>query len=198
MQNAKATAWGAGVTRVRGLTITSTPANATSGYAEGETIQVNTTTAVEFRQRRVEIEEREPPKLRVIDLLCHNELGTSTYRYKKPTRLNGSDDPSGASSTSRWRTSLNNRQTCRNSSDARPATDGRDRARHAIRALQRLARRRTLGVGEQRVEFLLEHLEAKLARRLMVFQQFPDAVRKLFEHSPDIDTGGFVLRAMGY
>ena len=38
-----------------------------------------------------------------------------------------------------------------------------------IRALQRLARRRTLGVGEQRVEFLLEHLEAKLARRLMVF-----------------------------
>ena len=56
----------------------------------------------------------------------------------------------------------------------------------------------TVGVGEQRVEFLLEHLEAKLARRLMAFQQFLDAVRKLFEHSPDIDTGGFVLRAMGY
>ena len=67
-----------------------------------------------------------------------------------------------------------------------------------ILALQRLARRRTLGVGEQRVQLLLEHLEAKLARRLMVFQQFLDAVRKLFEHSPDIDTGGFVLRAMGY
>ena len=97
--------------------------------------RVNTTTAVEFRQRRVEIEEREPPKLRVIDLLCHNELGTSTYRYKKPTRLNGSDDPSGASSTSRWRTSLNNRQTCRNSSDARTATDGRGRARHATRSV---------------------------------------------------------------
>ena len=45
--------------------------------------QVNTTTAVEFRQRRLEIEEREPPKLRVIDLLCHNELVMSTYHHEK-------------------------------------------------------------------------------------------------------------------
>lgn len=37
-------------------------------------------TATGFRQRRLEIEESEPPKLRVIDLLCHNELVTSTYR----------------------------------------------------------------------------------------------------------------------
>ncbi|MDE0350237.1 MAG: hypothetical protein OXM56_11105 [Gammaproteobacteria bacterium] len=27
-----------------------------------------------FQQRRIEIEEREPPKLRIISLLCHNEL----------------------------------------------------------------------------------------------------------------------------
>ena len=45
--------------------------------------QVNGATAVEFRQRRLEIEEHEPPKLRVIDLLCHNELVVSTYRHEK-------------------------------------------------------------------------------------------------------------------
>ena len=39
--------------------------------------------ATGFRQRRLEIEEREPPKLRVIDLLCHNELVASTYRHDK-------------------------------------------------------------------------------------------------------------------
>ena len=44
---------------------------------------VNAETAVRFRQRRLEIEEREPPKLRVVDVLCHNELVTSTYRHEK-------------------------------------------------------------------------------------------------------------------
>ena len=44
---------------------------------------VGAETAAGFRQRRLEIEESEPPKLRVIDLLCHNELVTSTYRHDK-------------------------------------------------------------------------------------------------------------------
>jgi hypothetical protein len=44
---------------------------------------VDAATATGFRQRRLEIEESEPPKLRVIDLLCHNELVTSTYRHEK-------------------------------------------------------------------------------------------------------------------
>lgn len=33
-----------------------------------------------FRQQRLDIEEDEPPKLRVIDVLCHNELATATGR----------------------------------------------------------------------------------------------------------------------
>ena len=45
--------------------------------------QVDAVTVTGFRQRRVEIEESEPPKLRVIDLLCHNELVMSTYRHEK-------------------------------------------------------------------------------------------------------------------
>lgn len=44
---------------------------------------VEATTVTGFRQRRLEIEELEPSKLRVIDLLCHNELVTSTYRHEK-------------------------------------------------------------------------------------------------------------------
>ena len=38
-----------------------------------------------FQQARIELEELEPPKLRVIDLLCHNELvmGVSAYRDGK-------------------------------------------------------------------------------------------------------------------
>lgn len=39
--------------------------------------------ATAFRRRRLEIEESEPPKLRAIDLLCHNELVISTYRHDK-------------------------------------------------------------------------------------------------------------------
>lgn len=38
--------------------------------------------AVAFKQRRVEIEQDEPPKRRAIDLLCHNELVQSTYRHE--------------------------------------------------------------------------------------------------------------------
>ena len=38
--------------------------------------------AVAFRQRRVEIEQDEPLKMRAIDLLCHNELVQSTYRHE--------------------------------------------------------------------------------------------------------------------
>ena len=34
-----------------------------------------------FRQKRRAIEEGEPPKLRIVDLLCHNELVISTYQY---------------------------------------------------------------------------------------------------------------------
>ncbi len=34
-----------------------------------------------FQQRRLEIEAEEPPKLRTIDLLCHNELVKSTYTH---------------------------------------------------------------------------------------------------------------------
>ena len=60
-----------------------------------------------------------------------------------------------------------------------------------IRALQRLARRRALGVREQRVEFLLEHLEASLPRDLMTLQQFLDAMGKLLEHGPDIRANSF-------
>ena len=44
---------------------------------------VDAAVATGFRQRRLEIEETEPPKLRVIDLLCHNELVTSTNRHEK-------------------------------------------------------------------------------------------------------------------
>lgn len=44
---------------------------------------VSAETATAFRQRRLEIEESEPPKLRAIDLLCHNELVISTYRHDK-------------------------------------------------------------------------------------------------------------------
>ena len=44
---------------------------------------VDAATVTGFRQRRLEVEELEPPKLRVIDLLCHNELVTSTYRHEK-------------------------------------------------------------------------------------------------------------------
>ena len=44
---------------------------------------VDDATATRFRQRRLEIEESEPPKLRAIDILCHNELVTSTYRHEK-------------------------------------------------------------------------------------------------------------------
>ena len=44
---------------------------------------VGAAVATGFRQRRLEIEESEPPKLRAIDLLCHNELVTSTYRHEK-------------------------------------------------------------------------------------------------------------------
>ena len=42
----------------------------------------------EFQQARIELEETEPPKLRVIDLLCHNELvmGVSAYRNGKNLR----------------------------------------------------------------------------------------------------------------
>ena len=39
--------------------------------------------AIEFHQRRLEIEEAEPPKLRVIDLLCHNELVAAKYQHGK-------------------------------------------------------------------------------------------------------------------
>ena len=49
---------------------------------EGDT-DVDAATADAFRQRRLEIEEAEPPKLRVIDILCHNELVTSTYTHWK-------------------------------------------------------------------------------------------------------------------
>ena len=44
---------------------------------------VDATTVASFRQSRLEVEEHEPPKLRVIDILCHNELVTSTYRHDK-------------------------------------------------------------------------------------------------------------------
>lgn len=44
---------------------------------------VSAEAATGFRQRRLEIEESEPPKLRAIDLLCHNELAISTYRHDK-------------------------------------------------------------------------------------------------------------------
>ena len=44
---------------------------------------IDAATAASFRQRRLEIEESEPPKLRVIDILCHNELAISTYRHDK-------------------------------------------------------------------------------------------------------------------
>ena len=44
---------------------------------------VDAAVATGFRQRRLEIEESEPPKLRVIDLLSHNELVTSAYRHEK-------------------------------------------------------------------------------------------------------------------
>ena len=44
---------------------------------------VSAEAATAFRQRRLEIEESEPPKLRAIDLLCHNELAMSTYRHDK-------------------------------------------------------------------------------------------------------------------
>ena len=43
-------------------------------------------------------------------------------------------------------------------------------------ALQRLVRRRALGVREQRVQLALERLEAKLARRLMALQQLFDTI----------------------
>ena len=35
----------------------------------------------EFRRRRLAIEEDEPPKMRIIDLLCHNELVVSSYQH---------------------------------------------------------------------------------------------------------------------
>ena len=44
---------------------------------------VSAEAATAFRQRRLEIEESEPPKLRAIDLLCHNELVISIYRHDK-------------------------------------------------------------------------------------------------------------------
>ena len=58
-----------------------------------------------------------------------------------------------------------------------------------VLALQRLARRRAFGVREQRVQLLLQRLEAKLARRLVALQQRLDAMRKCFEHGPDIGVG---------
>ena len=43
--------------------------------------QIPTEIATGFRQRRLEIEESEPPKLRVIDILCHNELVAGVQMY---------------------------------------------------------------------------------------------------------------------
>lgn len=47
--------------------------------------EVSSEKVTEFQQARIELEETEPPKLRVIDLLCHNELvmGVSAYRNGK-------------------------------------------------------------------------------------------------------------------
>lgn len=49
---------------------------------EHRTSELDATQVTEFRQRRLKIEESEPPKLRVVDILCHNELVTSTYRHE--------------------------------------------------------------------------------------------------------------------
>lgn len=49
---------------------------------EHRTSELDATQATDFRQRRLEIEESEPPKLRVVDILCHNELVTSSYRHE--------------------------------------------------------------------------------------------------------------------
>lgn len=45
--------------------------------------QIRNEIATGFRQQRLEIEESEPPKMRVIDILCHNELvaGVQTYHH---------------------------------------------------------------------------------------------------------------------
>ena len=37
--------------------------------------------AAGFQPRRLAIEESEPPKLRAVDILCHNELVVSRYRH---------------------------------------------------------------------------------------------------------------------
>ena len=46
---------------------------------------IDASTEAGFRQRRLEIEEGEPPKLRVIDLLCHNELAVGVRMYAHST-----------------------------------------------------------------------------------------------------------------
>ena len=47
--------------------------------------EIDAETETGFRQRRLEIEEGEPPKLRVIDLLCHNELAAGVTMYAHAT-----------------------------------------------------------------------------------------------------------------
>lgn len=49
---------------------------------EHRTSELDATQVTEFRQRRLRIEESEPPKLRVVDILCHNELVASSYRHE--------------------------------------------------------------------------------------------------------------------
>ncbi len=48
-----------------------------------DNLTIDPTVESRFRQKRLEIEADEPPKLRVIDLLCHNELVQSTYTHDK-------------------------------------------------------------------------------------------------------------------
>lgn len=50
-------------------------------------LDVEWETVDDFRQMRQSIEESEPPKLRVIDLLCRNELVMSTYRHGSIYRI---------------------------------------------------------------------------------------------------------------
>lgn len=49
---------------------------------EHRTSELDASQATGFRQKRLQIEEAEPPKLRVVDILCHNELVTSSYRHE--------------------------------------------------------------------------------------------------------------------